>query len=206
MSGEASGPRGAARPARRRRATSPEASRRLRRALGGCLLAAPLAAACAAQPIGRTSFTDPFAYCAGVGTIDAPDARYTGPAAPERVARALRAELRAPADAPLELFTRGMYWRCMERAVYACVTGANLPCMARGDTSLVPSRPVALFCREHPDAEIVPAYVTGRATVYEWRCARGAPVAVRQVATPDARGFLSEIWHRVTPPPGNGPQ
>jgi hypothetical protein len=29
------------------------------------------------------TFTDPFAYCAALGTIDAPDSRYTGPKVPE---------------------------------------------------------------------------------------------------------------------------
>jgi hypothetical protein len=31
--------------------------------------------------------TDPFAYCATVGTIDMPDARYTGPQMPDAVVR-----------------------------------------------------------------------------------------------------------------------
>jgi hypothetical protein len=35
----------------------------------------------------QARFSDPFAYCAAVGTIDAPDARYTGPKVPEVVAR-----------------------------------------------------------------------------------------------------------------------
>jgi hypothetical protein len=33
------------------------------------------------------TFTDPFAYCAAVGTVDAPDSRYTGPKVPEAVAQ-----------------------------------------------------------------------------------------------------------------------
>jgi hypothetical protein len=31
----------------------------------------------------QARFSDPFAYCAAVGTIDAPDARYTGPRVPD---------------------------------------------------------------------------------------------------------------------------
>jgi hypothetical protein len=37
------------------------------------------------------SFSDPFAYCAAVGTADTPGPRYTGPAMPEAVARGLGA-------------------------------------------------------------------------------------------------------------------
>lgn len=47
-------------------------------------------------PTGQASFTDPFAYCAAVGTIDAPDARYAGPKVPESIARGLQAALNAP--------------------------------------------------------------------------------------------------------------
>ena len=60
--------------------------------------------------------------------------------------------------------------------------------------------PVAEFCREHPDSDVIPMVVTGRETVYEWRCASGAPVIVRQVTTPDARGFLSNIWYEIPRP------
>ena len=38
----------------------------------------------AATPAGAT-YTDPFAYCAAAGTIDTPDARYTGPKTPGSV-------------------------------------------------------------------------------------------------------------------------
>ena len=38
-----------------------------------------------------TTYTDPFAYCASVGTIDVPDARYDGPKLPDVIARGLRA-------------------------------------------------------------------------------------------------------------------
>src|ERR671918_1505994 len=50
------------------------------------------------------TFTDPFAYCAAVGTIDAPDSRYTGPNVPEAVARGLMKAFSAPAAAPPEPF------------------------------------------------------------------------------------------------------
>ena len=145
-------------------------------------------------------YTDPFQYCAAVGTIDRPDARYIGPAVPPSIAAGLRRAFGAPADAPLEPFTRGTSWRCMAGKVYACTVGANLPCDAKADVTTTPSEPIAQFCRQHPDSDVVPMVVTGRATVYEWRCRGGAGVAVRQFAQPDARGYLSNIWFELAPP------
>ena len=55
------------------------------------------------------------------------------------------------------------------------------------------------FCHNNPQAEVIPVVVTGRATAYEWRCAKGRPEAVRQFVQPDARGFLSNIWYAITP-------
>jgi hypothetical protein len=55
------------------------------------------------------------------------------------------------------------------------------------------------FCQDKPHAEVIPAVVTGRATVYEWKCTNGVPEIMRQFAQPDARGFLSHIWYAVSP-------
>ena len=165
-----------------------------------------LAAGCAARadvapPTAQTvRYTDPFQYCAAVGTVDKPDSRYVGPAVPATIAAGLRRAFDAPADAPLEPFTRGTSWRCMSGKVYACNVGANLPCDAKAEVSKTPSEPIVQYCRQRPDADVVPMVVTGRDTVYEWRCRGGAPVAVRQFTQPDARGYLSNIWYELTPP------
>jgi hypothetical protein len=47
--------------------------------------------------------------------------------------------------------------------------------------------------------EVIPAVVTGRAIVYEWKCTNGVPEIMRQFAQPDAQGFLSHIWYAVSP-------
>ena len=146
-------------------------------------------------------FTDPFTYCAAVGTLDAPDARYTGPTVPEAVAKGLMKAFGAPAAAPLEPFLHNTFWRCMDGVVYACTVGANLPCQERADTSRTPTERMTNFCQDNPQAEVIPAVVTGRATVYEWTCANGRAQAARQFAQPDARGFLSNIWHPISPTP-----
>jgi hypothetical protein len=153
--------------------------------------------ACAAT---AQTYTDPFRYCAAVDTIDAPDARYTGAAVPPAVAQGLRRAFHAPADAPIETFTRGTSWRCADGGVYACNVGANLPCDVKADTSRTPSPPVAEFCRQNPTATVIPMVVTGRASIYEWRCAGGAPAIERQVTAPDSRGYLQNIWYPISPP------
>jgi hypothetical protein len=150
----------------------------------------------------QSTFTDPFAYCAALGTIDAPDSRYTGPQVPEAVARGLKRAIGVAADAPLESFLRNTFWRCMGGMVYACTGGANLPCQDKADTSRNPTQSMINFCNNNPQAEVIPAVVTGRTTVYAWQCMNGMPEVVRQLAHPDARGFLSSIWYAISHNPG----
>lgn len=142
--------------------------------------------------------TDPFAYCAAVGTIDAPDETYAGPDVPQSVAEGLQTALDVP-DTPLDVLQNGSTWRCMDGDVYACFVGANLPCDAKADTDRTPTQEEIEFCDANPDAEVIPAAVTGRETVYEWRCRDGAAETVSQVFHADAQGFLSEFWYKISP-------
>jgi hypothetical protein len=146
------------------------------------------------------SFSDPFAYCAAVGTADVPGPRYAGPAMPEAIARGLRAAFGAPADAPLDPFLEHSVWRCMGGQVYACNFGANLPCSEKADVSRRPSASMAAFCRKNPGAPSIPAVVTGRATVYQWRCRGREPRVVRQVFGVDDRGYLADLWYAIVRP------
>ena len=54
------------------------------------------------------------------------------------------------------------------------------------------------FCTANPAAEVIPAAVTGRATVYEWKCNEGQPEVVRQVFQVDPQGFLADFWYALT--------
>lgn len=148
-------------------------------------------------------YVDPFAYCRAVGTADAPDERYVGPKVPERIARGLRAVFQVAETKPLEPFLERSVWRCADGEVYACSFGANLPCMEKADLSQSPSMAMEDYCRSQGSAGDIPMVVTGRATVYQWRCVGGVPRIVRQLATPDAEGFLSHIWHQI---PENQPE
>lgn len=143
-------------------------------------------------------YGDPTPYCAAVGTIDKPDARYIGPAVPDWMARALRRATGAASNAPIEIF-RHAVWRCAEGKVMACSYGANIPCDMKADIRRRPSAGARRFCRDQPDAEIVPAYASGRATVYAWRCQGGKPVIVRQVLEIDGQGYARSFWYPVTP-------
>ena len=147
----------------------------------------------------QATFSDPFAYCASVGTVDAPDARYVGPRVPEAIAKGLQTAFHAPADAPLEPFLTNSFWRCMNGKVYACTVGANLPCESKANLDRTPTAAEVDFCQTNANADFIPMVVTGRETVYEWRCRDGAPDIVRQVTTPDVRGFLSNIWYELSP-------
>lgn len=182
----------------------------LRRALTGVVLILMVAAlsacsgalraelsAAGAEP--AVTYTDPFAYCAVVGTADVPGHRYVGPKVPRAIAEGLRQAFGLPDTAPLEPFIRNTYWRCMDGKVYACNVGANLPCLEKADIGTRPSEAMVTWCRENSTAAAIPAVVTGRRTVYVWRCQKGTPAIVRQVTAPDARGFLSNIWYPIEP-------
>jgi hypothetical protein len=163
-----------------------------------------LVVACTQEPThapNASSYHDPAAYCAAVGTIDAPDARYGGPSVPDWVARALRKATHGAPDAPLDFFKHAA-WRCADGQVLACSFGANIPCASKAEMSRQPGPGAFAFCREHPDTDVVPAYATGHETVYEWRCRAGQPEIVRQLLAVDAQGFQTAFWYRVTPEMG----
>lgn len=148
--------------------------------------------------MGQT-YTDPFTYCSAVSNIDSPDSRYVGPKIPEVIARGLQKAFEAPGGAPLDVFIRGTFWRCMDGKVYACNVGANLPCDRKADTSHKPNEGMVEWCESNLDSEFIPAYASGRATIYEWRCKGKEPTIVKEITKPDAAGYISNIWYVITP-------
>ena len=152
-----------------------------------------------------TTYTDPFAYCAAVSNVDAPDARYAGPNMPDAIVRGLQAAMQVRPDTPLDPFRTDNFWRCMNGKVYACTAGANLPCEEKADTSQTPSQAMTSFCQVYPNADI-PAVAMGRATVYEWQCQNGVATIIRQFGQVDARGFLANIWYEISRESVAGPQ
>ena len=145
------------------------------------------------------TYTDPFAYCKAVGNVDSPDPRYVGPKVPEVIARGLQKAFGVPESAPLDPLLRGTYWRCMNGNIYACNVGANLPCEEKADTKREPNQGMTSYCESNPDSEIIPAYASGRATIYEWKCRGKQPEIVREVTKPDAAGYISDMWYEINP-------
>ncbi|GAB4528140.1 MAG: hypothetical protein Kow0063_04060 [Anaerolineae bacterium] len=145
---------------------------------------------------GQSSYDDPFAYCAAVGTIDTPDERYAGPEMPDSIIQGMVRQGIVSADAPPE-FQQNAVWRCMNSSVWVCHFGANLPCQEKADTSQVPTSEMEDYCKANPTADAIPAAVTGRATVYEWRCQDGKPEVVRQLFESDPQGYLADFWYEL---------
>lgn len=143
-----------------------------------------------------STFTDPFAYCAAVGTADAPDASYAGEAVPESIVQAMITQGIVTADAPAD-FQKNAVWRCFEGKVWACHFGANLPCLEKADASQDPSDAMKEFCTANPNADVIPAAVTGRATIYGWKCASGLPQVGEQVFQVDPQGFIANFWYEL---------
>lgn len=137
-----------------------------------------------------TIYSDPFVYCAAAGTVDGPDARYTGAKMPESI----REQLKAKSGA-LEL--PNFLWRCAGGKVLACNPGANLPCY-KADTSREPDEGLANYCRENPNTDFIPAYITGHGTLFVWACQGGKATITRQVFEADEQGFVRQFWYEIT--------
>lgn len=141
------------------------------------------------------SYTDPFAYCAAITTIDAADDRFVGAAVPQEIVQELHRASGGQGDPP-DWFPKTVQWRCMDGKVYACTIGANLPCNEKANTSQTPTDALKEFCKEHPNDP-------GREeknSVYLWSCAGGTPQIERQWTNADSAGFLAKIWYEIKAP------
>ena len=163
---------------------------------GACSAPAPTSSSKQPQPNQVAAYNDPFTYCASVVTVDSPDARYIGPKMPDSVIQGLIAKGIVTAYAPAD-FQKNATWRCMQGHVWACHFGANLPCLEKANTSKTPASGMEDFCKANPNADNIPAAVTGRATVYEWKCVSGKPEVTRQVFQVDPQGYLANFWYEL---------
>ncbi len=162
--------------------------------------AAPLATTAPTIVPTAGAFTDPFAYCAAVGNIDKPDARYTGPQVPDAIINGFKkaAGLESSTE-PLDMLQKSTIWRCMDSKVYVCNFGANLPCDSKANTDKTPTQAMNDYCKANPNSDFLPMAVTGHDTVYSWRCTQDTAAVVNQVANVDAAGYIKEIWYPVQP-------
>ncbi|MCB0108792.1 MAG: META domain-containing protein, partial [Caldilineaceae bacterium] len=165
----------------------------------GILFAQPLATDANADNDAVSGATDPFAYCASVGTIDAPEGDFGGPSnpgVPSAVAAGLQQAMGLAGDAPV---AQNSYWRCMDGKVYACFVGANLPCDSKANTSDAPTDAMNAFCAAQPNADAIPAAVTGHDTIYAWSCVDGKATASEQLFQVDAQGYVTDFWYEIAP-------
>lgn len=157
-------------------------------------------AAQATQTASSTSGqTDPFTYCESVGTVDKTDATYTGEALPEKLIQAMVKAQMVTVDLPQLKEPGYVQWRCMDKKVYACIVGANIPCEAKADTSKEPNDGLLQFCKENATSDMIPAVASGRTTVYSWSCKDGKPIVGDQHTQVDAQGYPASFWTSITP-------
>jgi hypothetical protein len=145
------------------------------------------------------TFSDPFIYCTAIGTVDQPDARYTGPAFPDFIGAGLARAFGVTSAAGFT--ARNTFWRCMDSRLLACTVGANLNC-GFADTSNQPTPAISKYCQDNPQSDFIPLAVVGHSGIYDWQCKDGNPVISRQGFHADSRGFVSEFWHEIPPPSG----
>ena len=96
---------------------------------------------------------------------------------------------------PAAQVSRSTSFRCAEHQVLVCTVGANLNCGKADTRRNLPA--VDAWCAGHPGSSNVPAYVTGHATIYLWRCDGPRPVAAQSALSVDERGFVSQNWKRI---------
>jgi hypothetical protein len=137
---------------------------------------------------GAWAQTAPADYCRQIGTDDA--LRAVPPSLIPAVVQLFQLTAMPAADV-----SRSTYFRCADHHVLVCTVGANLVCGKADARRDLPG--IKAWCAEHAGAQGVPAYVTGHATIYLWRCDGPRPVAARSAFSVDPRGFISQNWKQV---------
>jgi hypothetical protein len=154
------------------------------------------------SPWAAEGYTDPFAYCAAVGTVDSPGSSYIGTTTPDEIITGFKAAAGLEVSSePLNVLRKTTMWRCMGGKVYACNFGANLPCDSKADTASEPSTAMTDYCQSTPDSTFIPMSVTGHATIYSWHCVGQRAATLAQIDQADAAGYLERIWYQVLPSP-----
>jgi hypothetical protein len=96
---------------------------------------------------------------------------------------------------PADQVQRSTYFRCANRHVLLCNLGANLPCGKADTRRDIPGADG--WCADHAGSDFIPMYVTGHATIYQWRC-DGPKAAITGTAfTVDDHGFIAQMWKQV---------
>ncbi|HTI03173.1 MAG TPA: hypothetical protein VL752_19675 [Acidisoma sp.] len=110
---------------------------------------------------------------------------------PPRDAEAARHAFGLGPDMPGALIAQLTVYRCDAGRMLMCTAGANLPC-GKADTARQLTA-ATHWCADNPDADAIPAYVTGHDTAYQWSC-QGGKAVPGQIAPLDDRGFFESYW------------
>jgi len=130
----------------------------------------------------------PNRYCAAVGTDDR-----LRPI-PESLVSTARTLFHLEAM-PVSQISRSTWLRCDEGRALLCNAGANLPCGKANPRRDLPA--AQRWCKEHPNTDFIPAFVTGHDTIYAWKCSGTAAAITATVFRTDRRGFISQFWKQV---------
>lgn len=95
---------------------------------------------------------------------------------------------------PADMVRRLTVFRCAAGQPKICSLGANLPCGKAVRASSLPA--VSSWCLAHPHSAVVPAYVTGHDSLFQWHCDGTKAVASEPAAT-DAQGYFASYWKAV---------
>jgi hypothetical protein len=148
------------------------------------LLALSLGAAISLFLVATAHALSPTEVCRGAGTSD------TLRKVPSSLAGAINA-LFDTRMSPEEV-ARSTFYRCSRGRVLVCTVGANLPCAKANVSRTIPG--ATAYCRQNPGSDFIPAFATGRDTIFQWRCLGPKPAVVRQTLQVDARGFSQQYW------------
>lgn len=137
----------------------------------------------------QATYSDPIAYCRGVGTVDRPGPRYRGQDEPVW----LRRFIGATED------YHSVSWRCLNGHMVACLAESmhGEECAAP-ITSRVSDASLREYCALEPNAAFIPMS-HARYHLHEWGCRRGRPYVTRLRPTQDLdeRGFWRGSWRVV---------
>lgn len=136
----------------------------------------------------RPAANSPDQFCAAIGTDDS-----LRPIPEWLVATA---RILFHLDAMPEAQIRRSTWlRCDQGRTLLCNEGANLPCGKANTRRNLPA--AERWCKEHPDTDFIPAFVTGHDTIYAWKCSGTAAAITATVFRTDRRGFISQFWKQA---------
>lgn len=148
----------------------------------------------------QETYTNPYKYCAAVEQIDAPDSRYTGPEITDELFRDYLITLGLDLNGDYsDIFRKMTIWRCMDKKVYVCNFGANIPCNSKANIDKNPTRKMNDFCKQYPDEPGIPMSVTGHNVIYHWRCVNENPEILDQISAVDKAGYPANLWQLVEP-------